>query len=81
VGPRGTDFELSAFLAAPLLDDDRVNAMRRAVAVGFSRHGVVFSAREPAPMAASMPLTIRMNEGQRAVIAIPLVQKIRQVTC
>ena len=31
VGPRGTDFEPGAFLAAFLLDD-RVNAMRRAVA-------------------------------------------------
>ena len=58
VGPRGTDFEPGAFLAAFLLDD-RVNAMRRAVAVGFSRHGVVLSALEPAPMAASMPLTGR----------------------
>jgi hypothetical protein len=41
VGPRGTDFELGAFLAAFLLDN-RVNAMRRAVAVGFGRHDQFF---------------------------------------
>jgi hypothetical protein len=55
VGPRGTDFEPGAFLAVFLLDD-RVNAMRRAVAVGFSRHSVALSALELAPMAASMPV-------------------------
>ena len=37
----GTDFEPGTLLAAFLLDD-RVNAMRRAVAVGFGRHDQFF---------------------------------------